>query len=276
VIVRDIMDEILEKIRHFSDDQYSSENRLNARIQIYEYRERKLNWREWVFDKLDFTGVQRVLDIGCGNGVLWQDNIHKLPKDTHIVLTDNSEGLVDAARKALGKHDGRFEYKVADACHLPYEDGSFQMVIANHVLYHIENKGAVLGEIDRLLVAEGSGYASTLSTTNLQELLAVVGEFSQNLVIDNIQVVQSFNLENGESVLSRRFTVLEKNIFQNNIIINNAEPLVLYLASCYTPKQLDILVKNYTEFKTYLETTINKAGELRITNKNGLFRFSKK
>ncbi len=270
------MDATLGKIREFSDDQYTNENRLKARIQIYEYSEKKLNWREWVFDRLDFKTVNSVLDLGCGNGILWKDNYHKIPEDIQIVLTDVSQGMVDAARKTLGKHKRHFEFKVADACQILYEDSSFQMVIANHMLYHIQDKEQIFSEIERLLADDGSAYASTLSTTNFQELLDVVIEFDKRLEFDNIKVVQGFNLENAEDVLSRQFLVEEKHIFQNDIIIKSVESLILYLASCYSPEQLKILESNYVDFRAYLESIINKTDGMRITNKNVLFRFRKK
>jgi ubiquinone/menaquinone biosynthesis C-methylase UbiE len=273
---RHIMDATLEKIHQFSDDQYSNENRLKARIQIYEFREKKLSWREWVFDNLDFSNVTKVLELGCGNGLLWQDNIQKVPEKLHIVLTDISPGMVDAARKTLSKNGRQFEFKAADACQTPFQDNSFQMIIANHMLYHIENKERVFSEVDRLLTGDGSIYASTLSTKNLQELIDVIGEFDKRLLFDNIQTIRSFNLENGENVLSNHFKVIKKFIYQNDIIIKESEPLILYLASCYSREQLDILRRNFGDFRSYLDLIIKKTGKLRITNKNVLFKFGKK
>ena len=74
------MDATLETIKQFSNDQYSTEHRLNARIQIYDYCENKNSWHEWVFDNLDFSNVTRVLELGCGNGILWKDNTHRVPE----------------------------------------------------------------------------------------------------------------------------------------------------------------------------------------------------
>ena len=56
-------DTTLEKIKQFSSDQYSNENRLAARIQLYRYAENKQNWRPWLFSHLDFTGVKNILEI---------------------------------------------------------------------------------------------------------------------------------------------------------------------------------------------------------------------
>ena len=95
------MDSTLGKINQFSDDDYSTELRLNARIQIYQYGENKQSWREWVFDKLDFKNVKKVLELGCGNGLLWRENIRKVPANLRIVLTYQSHGIVDYAMKNL-------------------------------------------------------------------------------------------------------------------------------------------------------------------------------
>ncbi|UCB43567.1 MAG: class I SAM-dependent methyltransferase [Dehalococcoidales bacterium] len=270
------MDSTLERIRQFSTNQYSNENRLNARIQIYDFCERKNNWHEWVFDNLDFDNVARVLELGCGNGILWKKNIHRVPENARIILSDNSQGMVDAAREALGRHHHQFEFEVIDACQVPLKDNSFQMIIANHMLYHIESKQKVFSEIDSLLTGNGFAYASTLSTRNLYELIDIVSEFNNSLLFDNTQTIQNFNLENGENILSDYFRVANSDIYQNDIVIKKTEPLILYLASCYSMEQLNVLVSNYIDFSSYLESVIKKIGEIRITNKSVLFKFGKK
>lgn len=270
------MDSTLEKIKQFSNDQYSNENRLNARIQIYDFCEHKNYWQEWVFDNLDFSNVARVLELGCGNGILWKKNIHRVPENVRIILSDNSRGMVDAAREALREHRHQFGFEVVDACQIPFTDKNFQMIIANHMLYHMENKEQVFSEIDRLLTGDGFAYASTLSTRNLNELIDIISEFNKSLLFDNIQTIQNFNLENGEDIISRHFNVADSHIYQNDIIIRNTEPLILYLASCYSMEQLDILIRNFGDFRSYLESVIRKTGAIRITNKSVLFKFRKK
>ena len=270
------MDSTLGKIKQFSDDQYSNDNRLNARIQIYDFCENKTNWREWVFDNLDFSNVTRVLELGCGNGILWKENIRRVPGNVHIVLSDNSQGMVYTAREALGGHHHQFEFEVVDACQIPFIDNNFQMIIANHILYHIENKEKVFSEIERLLIDNGFAYASTLSTRNLYELFDIISEFDKSLLFDNIQTIRNFNLENGEDIISGYFNIANSYIYQNDIIIRNTEPLILYLASCYSMEQLDILISNFSNFRSYLESVIRKTGTIRITNKSVLFKFRKK
>ena len=268
-------DSILEKIKRFSDDQYGNENRFNARIRIYDFCEKKVYWPEFAFSNLDFNNVLQILELGCGNGQLWINNINRVPENVNIVLSDISEGMVDSVKKELGE-DNRFDFEVTDACKTPFESSKFQMIIANHMLYHIENKEQVFSEIGRLLTDDGHAYASTLSTVNFQELFRIADEFDKNLMFDRNQTIQSFNLENGRDILSGYFDVMNSYVFQNDVVVKDTEPLILYLASCYLPEQLGILVEKINNFRSYLESFIEKNGEIRITNKVVLFKFRKK
>ena len=148
------------------------------------------------------------------------------------------------------------------------------MIIANHML-NLANKNRIFSEIDRLLTDDGFAYASSPSMKNLQELMGLVVGFNDSLEFDN-EMIRSFNLENGESVLSEYFNVENSYLYQNDVIVNNTEAIILYLASCFSPEQLDILIESIDDFRSYLKSVIKKKKELRITNKTVLFKFRKK
>jgi SAM-dependent methyltransferase len=269
------VDSILEEIKQFTHDQYSNEKRLEARIQLYKYCEHKTNFHQWIFDKLDFKNVINVLELGCGNGTLWKENIERIPGDVSITLSDISEGMVDAAKKALGGHDNQFKFQVTDACRTPFHEASFQMIIANHVLYHINNIRRILVEINRLLKDDGFAYASTLSMKNLQQLMDVAVRFSEKLEFNN-DIIRGFNLENGGEVLSEDFNVREIYIYGNDVIVKNSKPLLFYLASIYEGEQLDFYIDKFDEFRKYVDSVIDSNREIRINNRNALFKFVKR
>ena len=269
------MDSVLEKIKQFSHDQYSNENRINARVQLYDFCEYKNNWHQWVFDNLDFTNVSSVLDLGCGNGFLWKANIKRIPADMSITLSDISEGMIDSARNALGGYDIPFKYEVADARRTPFPDAAFQMIFANHMLYYDDADRTMLKEIHRLLTDDGFAYATTTSLESLKELMDIAVGFSDTMGFDN-GIIRGFSFENGEEVLSDVFPVVEQSNYQNDVLVNTCEPLLLYLASIYEGEQLDIYIRDIGEFSKYLESVIRRSGEIRITNKAALFKFRKK
>ena len=57
-----------------------------------------------------------ILELGCGDGALWTQNLSKLPGNIHITLSDISEGMLRDARRAIGGEDPRFSFKAFD-CH---------------------------------------------------------------------------------------------------------------------------------------------------------------
>ncbi|MBN2240439.1 MAG: class I SAM-dependent methyltransferase [Dehalococcoidales bacterium] len=268
-------DPVLEKIERFSNDQYSTDARLNARIQFYRYTEKKVNFHNWLFENMDFRNVEQVVDLGCGNGQLWQKNLESIPDNIHITLSDISEGMVESAREALGV-DSRFEFHVTDACSTPFESNAHQIVIANHMLYHIPDKIRIFAEIDRLMTDDGYAYASTLSSENLLELFYIADGFDKRLNFTRDDTIRNFNLENGEEILSGSFEVTDTFILRNDVITADADSLLLYLASCFENEQLELLIEKYHDFKKHVETVISDKGSLRITNRSGMFRFRKK
>lgn len=129
-----------------------------------------------MFNNLDFTNVKHVLELDCGNGILWSKNLKKIPEDISITLLDISAGMVDSVRKALGGNGKRFQFGVVGACQTTFKDAAFQMILAVHMLYNIDDNKRIFMEIERLLSDTGFAYTSTLSMKNLQELMGLAIE----------------------------------------------------------------------------------------------------
>jgi ubiquinone/menaquinone biosynthesis C-methylase UbiE len=93
---------------------------------------------------------RRVLDAGCGSGPLTAA-LH----DRGAVVTgfDLSAGMIDLARQRLGVHA---DLHVADLGEpLPFEDGSFDDVVASLCLHYLEDWAAPLVELRRVLRSGG-------------------------------------------------------------------------------------------------------------------------
>ena len=98
----------------------------------------------------------RVLDLGSGSG--WV--ARKLgPKKVQIVS-------VDLARKNLarikeGLVQGSADFVLADAYHLPFRNGSFDLIVASEILEHLDSAVEALHEVRRILLPGGKIIAST-------------------------------------------------------------------------------------------------------------------
>jgi SAM-dependent methyltransferase len=95
------------------------------------------------------TPPMRVLDLGCGEGRLCRD-LKALGYE--VVGVDSSPTLVAAAHAA----DPSLEVHEADAASLPFDDASFDLVVAFMSLQDIDDMVGAAGEAARILVAGGA------------------------------------------------------------------------------------------------------------------------
>ena len=120
--------------------------------------------------ELRARGAKRVLDVGCGTGIL-ADRIERELDGREVYGVDLSEGML-ARAKALST---KVDWRLSPAEQLPFEDASFDAVITT-TAFHFFNQPAALQEFHRVLRPGGFAAVSTISprqpvTPYLQELL---------------------------------------------------------------------------------------------------------
>lgn len=96
----------------------------------------------------------RVLDIGTGRGFT---AIELARRGASVTTIDLSEEMLESAwlhAVDTGVAE-RIEFHLADGGDLPFEEGSFEVVIMTNVLHHLENPATVLPEIARVLMPGG-------------------------------------------------------------------------------------------------------------------------
>lgn len=104
---------------------------------------------------LQLLGVgpqQRVLEIGCGSGVVLRDIAQRVGSGGRAVGIDPSAALLAIARD-LAARDGltdRMEFRQADARTLPFDTGGFDATLAVTVLVHIPDGESVVPEMVRV------------------------------------------------------------------------------------------------------------------------------
>ena len=125
-------------------NQYQNASNISARIHLHSlYSQNPQGWFPWIYEQLEIRPGMQVLEIGCGDGTLWSSNLKKLPKEVGITLSDISEGMLRDARRAIGMEDSRFTFQVFDCHQIPCEDESFDLVLANHVLFYCDDVSQV-------------------------------------------------------------------------------------------------------------------------------------
>ncbi len=119
-------------------------------------------WRRRKAEKIaailhDFVGPEfgawRCLDVGCSMGVI----THRLAEEFELAV-----GL-DPDVAALGRASGaagKAVFALADAAHLPFDDGAFEMVVCAQVYEHVADPERLAAEIWRVLKPRGVCFFS--------------------------------------------------------------------------------------------------------------------
>ena len=137
--------------------QYQDSTNITARINLHQkYSVNKQGWFPWIYQQAGIRSDMHILELGCGNGALWTENLDKLPEQIFILLSDTSEGMLRDVRRTIGAGDIRFSYRTIDCADIPCEDHSFDLVFANHVLFYCDDIDQVCREIRRVLKKDGT------------------------------------------------------------------------------------------------------------------------
>ena len=99
----------------------------------------------------DLRGLT-ALDVGCSAGYI-ADELAGAGATTHGI--DIDEGGVARAKERFGAN---VTFHLGDGEHLPFEDGSIDVVVLNHIYEHVVDPAAVVAEIHRVLSPDGVAY----------------------------------------------------------------------------------------------------------------------
>jgi ubiquinone/menaquinone biosynthesis C-methylase UbiE len=207
-------------------EQYGTDANLRARIELHDrFSTSTLSYPRWVFDGYDFGDDADVLEVGCGNGMIWRENLDRIPPGWRLTLTDLSPGMVETARGVLGD---RATYVATDVQELPFGEASFDAVIANHMLFHVEDRPRALGEIARVLRPGGQFRATTIGLEHLRRLRELVppregGQWEKTR--------ERFTVEQVSKELAPFFVDVELEPYEDSLEVTELEPLLDFVRS---------------------------------------------
>jgi ubiquinone/menaquinone biosynthesis C-methylase UbiE len=249
--------------------QYRDDSNLNARANLHaRFSTNPYNWLAWQFDQFDFSGRSRVLELGCGPASLWVHNRERLPAGTTFTLTDLSMGMVERARERLAQ-SAQCHFSVVDAQRIPFPTHSFDVVSANHMLYHVPDRARALAEIARVLEPGGVLYAATNGDVHLAELYELMDNFDPSLGFGS-RVRLGFSLENGRAQLEKYFSVVEMRRQADALEVTEARPLVEYVLSMNSLEK-PLSEEQARALEAYFQEKIDADGAIHIRKDPGTF-----
>src|SRR6266542_575984 len=101
------------------------------------YEKASAHQKEWgasIIAELNLKGTERVLDLGCGDGVLTAQFAYLLPHGEAVGI-DASQGMIDVARE---KERGNLRFFLQDIECLDFK-GEFDLVFSNAALHWVKD-----------------------------------------------------------------------------------------------------------------------------------------
>jgi trans-aconitate 2-methyltransferase len=127
---------------------------------------------------LQLEGGERVLDVGCGNGVITAQLAARLARGA-VVGVDASHQMIDFAAETFprGAHPN-LTFRVADAARLAFVD-EFDLIVSFNCLHWVRDQAAALRGIRSALVPAGRTHLRFVPQGARQSLEDVIEETRQ-------------------------------------------------------------------------------------------------
>ncbi len=260
-------DDLLRDPEYVRSVQYATGRNLAARSGLHDvYGAAAEPFRHWEAALVDWPAVETVLDVGCGTARFWDNPT--LSRSLRITLADSSAGMVGEALAAVAGHGyAAPSGATCDAQSLPFDDDSFDLVVANHMLYHVPDPAAALREFRRVLRPGGCALVATNSPGHMHQLNAAIAEatgpFEQRLN-------EVFGIDPAEAMLRGIFGSIVWHTFVNALMVTSVDDLLAY-ATSFPPGQLADDAQ-----RTHLRAVLDQAvfdggGRMRIDTRTGAF-----
>lgn len=209
------------------EKQYRTAANLNTRISIHQkYSTNKQPFGDWILAQYGISPGFRILELGCGTAQMWKGKEALLKDGVNLTLTDFSAGMLEAA-KANTAEFGNISYAQVDIQSIPHADASFDMVVANMMLYHVPDLQRGLSEVSRVLKKGGKFYCATYGEHGIMEFV------NETLREHHIRgsIGTTFTLQNGAASLAPWFSQVELRTREDGLAVTNIGDFVDYVLS---------------------------------------------
>jgi SAM-dependent methyltransferase len=206
--------------------QYRTDANLAARQSIYSFQQPRIDLQGRVIDLAAPAPGDTVCDVGCGNGTYLAE-LARRGFAGRVLGLDMSLGMLAAARERLGTVSAA-GLLAADAAALPLRDGTADLTLAMHMLYHVPNPSQAIRELRRVTRPGGRVVIGLNGPGHLRQLREVVAAARGDDVWGQHERV---TLDDGETLARRYFSTVTRHDFVSELSIPDPEPVADYVRS---------------------------------------------
>lgn len=117
-------------------------------------------WAQDIVDRAALRNGDRILDVGCGTGIVSRYAFKALGESCHITGMDINEIVLKKAGEICPPNITHIEWKQGDVTDIPFSDNKFDVVLCQQGLQYFPDRPRSLNEMNRVLVNQGRAVFS--------------------------------------------------------------------------------------------------------------------
>jgi len=262
---------------------YSEAKNLEIRIKTHQkYSRSKIKWDKWLLEPLKGKEINNVLDLGCGNGrfifALYKMKIGK----SYLGIDISREQIKNAKAEVSKRNLKNAGFKEADVTEIKKIQNKYDLILCNHMLWHIGDLDTFLKDVSSLLTEDGLLLASTNSYDYMREMYDLHSRICRKLKLHAALQKKirnsKFSLENGKEIFRKRFIKVNKYVLKDELVFEKSkyfldyyktflQPLIKMYKEIPESKWLQV----YDEVKLFVERKIESKGKFTVTKNSGYF-----
>ena len=138
----------------------------------------KLKMRDKIIKEMELNGTEKILDIGCGRGLLAIGLAKKITTGS-VIGADHWIGTFEYSNEKeqaienaiLESVSDKVRIEAADVTSLPYSDNEFDIVTSSLMLHHVKDWSKAMSELRRVLKPDGKLYIADIPYRSISKSL---------------------------------------------------------------------------------------------------------
>lgn len=259
-------------LQHFTEimQLITKNDHASWRYGLYEkYNPKQMEWFIWRFEVLGLKDNMKILDVGCGHGLIWTKNWERIPSGCKVVLLDKARNGLEYLKKYYGDNknllaDGVcFEFVEADAENWIYFKNTYDCILTNHFWEYVENKKDLMKQLYGAIKDGGILSSTIASLPQIENIRVLLEQFVSKEVLQQFNREKIQRKQQLETLFAEIFDVVEDKVFNNYLVINQAEDVYNYLIS-ENSKVKQLLERKNTALLGSLKLYVQKHGQVTI------------
>ncbi len=238
------------------------------------------NLYPWEFDRMQMKPGERILDAGCGVGMLWRHSWERIPENLRVELLDLHENnLVKMQtycreRKELLAPGVQFTFRHENV-ETAVLDGEYDQIIMAYLYNSLEHHPETIDKLKMQLRSGGIlNVVESVDVQMLEEMDALYQSFSETTCLGSRIAKKKAQREELEQLLNACFPEIECHVFQNDLTFTVVEALYRFLMDSYR-ELVQELETSGTDFIAYLRKVMAQKGKIVLHSQVRMYRCKK-